>query len=65
MVVTSLRHMHDLSILLEIAGLKRSTFYYHLGRLDNPDKYENIKEKIKEIYNMVRADMGIEGLPYH
>lgn len=58
MVVTSLRHMHDLSILLEIAGLKRSTFYYHLGRLDNPDKYENIKEKIKEIYNNSKGRYG-------
>jgi transposase InsO family protein len=58
MVVNSLRHNHDLNILLEIAGLKRSTFYYHLGRLEKPDKYESIKEKIKEIYHNSKGRYG-------
>jgi len=36
---------------LQIAQIPRSTFYYHLKALKSPDKYEEIKSRIKEIYN--------------
>ncbi|WIV13935.1 IS3 family transposase [Proteiniborus sp. MB09-C3] len=57
-VVNSLRHEHDLNTLLEVAGLKRSTFYYHMKRFDIPDKYEKIKEKIREIYDSSKGRYG-------
>jgi len=37
--------------LLKFAGLPRSTFYYYLKKMKKPDKYEEIKAVIKEIYN--------------
>ena len=37
-------------VLLKIAGVTRSTFYYHLNRMKEPDKYKEIKEEIKTIF---------------
>lgn len=44
--------------MLEIAGLRRSTFYYHIGRIDITDKYEKVKEKIKDIYHSSKGRYG-------
>ena len=37
-------------VLLDIAGVTRSTFYYHLNKMKEPDKYKEIKEEIKLIF---------------
>ena len=37
--------------LLEFAGVPKSTFYYHLKKMKRPDKYEEVKALIKEIYH--------------
>ncbi|KNF06948.1 putative transposase [Gottschalkia purinilytica] len=58
MVVNSLRHEYKLSILLDIAKLKRPTFYYHLSRLSLKDKYDEVKLKIKEIYHNSKGRYG-------
>ena len=39
-VVQKLRQKHALDILLSIAQLPRSTFYYHLKGMKRADKYE-------------------------
>jgi transposase InsO family protein len=41
---------------LQLAGIPRSTYYYHLKRMNNPDKYEDVKSVITQIYieNKVR-----------
>lgn len=36
--------------MLKYAGVTRSTFYYQLNRLKEPDKYKEIKEEITAIY---------------
>ena len=41
---------YKLKELLEIAELKRSTYYEIINRKENIDKYREIKEKNKEIY---------------
>lgn len=41
-----------------MSGLTRSTFYYHLNRLDAPDKYKCIKDKIKEIFYENKCRFG-------
>ena len=42
---------HALSILLSIAQLPRATFYYHLKRMKQVDKYESEKQGITAIYH--------------
>ena len=44
--------------LLKLAGIPKSTFYYHLKILKLPDKYVNIKEEIKAIYHENKGRYG-------
>ncbi|MDP4109346.1 MAG: IS3 family transposase [Bacillota bacterium] len=48
--MTELRQKHKLDVLLDVAKLSRATYYYHLKRQRNPDKYSEIKEQIGLIY---------------
>lgn len=36
--------------LVKVAGIPRSTYYYWVKQMDRPDKYREIKELIKEIF---------------
>ena len=45
LVVQKLRHDFSLSLLLSIAQLPRATFYYHLKRMENLDKYQEKKSR--------------------
>lgn len=38
-------------VLLRIAQLARSTFFYHLKAQTLPDKYKTIKQQIQDIYH--------------
>ena len=40
-----------MNILLSIAQLPRATFYYHLKKAEQPDKYKEAKEVISAIYH--------------
>ena len=44
--MTELRQKHKLAVLLDVAGLSRATYYYHLKRQETQDKYRDIKEQI-------------------
>ena len=44
--------------LLKLAGIPRSTFYYHCKKRERPDKYEEIKENILAIYHENRGRYG-------
>jgi len=57
-VISELRHKHELSLLLEISGLARSTYYYYAKRRTEPDKYSEIKEQITNIYHENRGRYG-------
>ncbi|HDU5648077.1 IS3 family transposase [Klebsiella pneumoniae] len=50
-VVDELRQHYPFDQLLRISQIPRSTFYYHLKALKSPEKYGEIKCRIKEIYN--------------
>ena len=58
MVVQKLRREHSLAILLDIAQLPRATFYYHLKRMKQVDKYESAKEEITAIYHENKGRYG-------
>lgn len=42
----ALRAEHRLEVLLEVAGLARSTFFYRQARLDRPDPHAELKTAI-------------------
>ena len=44
--------------LVEVADIKRSTYYYWEKRLNQPDKYANVKESIKEIFHEHKGRYG-------
>jgi len=43
---------------LQIAQIPRSTFYYHLKALRSPGKYDEVKCRIKEIYDENQGRYG-------
>ena len=57
-VIQELRREYPLAMLLEIAQLPRATFYYHLKRSENPDKYDSAKEEITAIYHENKGRYG-------
>ena len=58
LVVQKLRPKYSLTLLLEIAHLPRSSFYYHLKRLQKPDKYTEEAEEISTIYHENKGRYG-------
>jgi len=57
-VIWELRHEFKIGLLIEIAGIPRSTYYYHAGQFDNPDKYAEIKAEIRRIYDESKGRYG-------
>ena len=47
-----------LDLLLEVARLPRSTYYYHLKQLDQPDKNQELKAEIQSIYSEHKGNYG-------
>ncbi len=56
-MIQELRREHNLALLLEIAQLPRSTFYYHLKH-GKADKYGKIKEEIARIFHENKGRYG-------
>lgn len=56
--VVALKADYPLSLLLEIAGLARSTFFYHQARLDRPDPHADLKTAITAIFTDVHGRYG-------
>jgi putative transposase len=48
--VVALRADYRLDLLLQIAGLARSTFFYHQNRLLRPDPHADLKAAIRDIF---------------
>jgi len=57
-VIWELRHKHKIWLLLEISGLARSTYYYYVKPRTAPDKYNEVKEQITNIYHENRGRYG-------
>lgn len=53
-----LRHKFDLDLLLDLTKMARSSFYYHQKQNKLPDKYKEIKELIKAIYQRHKGRYG-------
>lgn len=53
-----LRHKFDLDLLLNQTNLARSSYYYHEKRIQETDKYQSVKELIKQIYHHHKGRFG-------
>lgn len=53
-----LRQRHKLPVLLKIAGLARSTFYYQAKMLEGQDQYALFKTRIRKIYDRHKGRYG-------
>lgn len=49
--VVSLKAQYRLDVLLDVAGLARSTFFYHQSRLGRPDKHAVLKAEITSVFS--------------
>lgn len=56
--ITELRRNYQLAALLELAGIPRSTYYYHCKRAQSEDKYKLEKAEIKAIYKENQGRYG-------
>lgn len=57
-MIWELRHEFEVTLLVEIADIPRSTYYYHAKQLEKPDKYESVKTQITSIYEEHRKRYG-------
>ena len=58
MVIQELRQDYKQDMLLEIAQLPRSTYYYHSKRQNKEDKYAQAKVEITAIYHENKGRYG-------
>lgn len=49
--VVYLKAQYRLDVLLDVAGLARSTFFYHQSRLGRPDKHAVLKAEITSVFS--------------
>jgi putative transposase len=56
--VVALKAQYRLKVLLEIAQLARSTFFYHQARLSRPDAHATLKVAIQTIFTQVQGRYG-------
>lgn len=57
-VIAALKADYPLPVLLVVAGLARSTFFYHQARLDQPDLRAGLKTAITEAFEQSRGRYG-------
>jgi putative transposase len=57
-VIATLKADHPLAVLLEVAGLARSTFFYHQARLTRPDPQAELKTAITEVFEQAHGRYG-------
>ena len=59
-VIWELRHEHKIGLLIEIADIPRSTYYYYSKQFDHPkpDRYAEIKTEILRIYDESKGRYG-------
>lgn len=53
-----LRHKYDLALLLDCMKMVRSSYYYYEKRSRLADKYKDIKDLIRQIYNHHKGRLG-------
>ena len=57
-MIWELRHEHKIGLLIEIAGISRSTYYYYVKHRKDEDKYRSVKEQIAAIFQENKGRYG-------
>lgn len=57
-IVSELRQKFPLKVLLKVAHLSRSTYYYQLSKRDKDEKNKNLMQLITEIFNEHKGRYG-------
>ncbi|MDY5129891.1 IS3 family transposase, partial [Actinotignum urinale] len=57
-MVATLRSEYPLPVLLQVAKLARSTFYYQLGQMQTQDRHVQLKQAIREIFDKSHQRYG-------
>ena len=57
-MIWELRHKHKVSLLIEVSGLSRATYYYYAKRKAQPDKYSEVKKEITAIHTENKGRYG-------
>ncbi|WP_211260004.1 IS3 family transposase [Pseudostreptobacillus hongkongensis] len=57
-VIAELRAKYPFRMLLKIAGISRSVYYYYINKKDIDEKNKDIIEKLKEIYYVNKGRYG-------
>ncbi|WP_097160859.1 IS3 family transposase [Bacillus oleivorans] len=57
-VIYELRHEFKVINLVKVAGIARSTYYYWVKQMGRPDKYNEVKELIKKIFDEHQGRYG-------
>lgn len=57
-MIWELRHKHKISLLIEVSGLPRSTYYYYAKQRTSVDKYSEIKTQITTIHHEHKGRYG-------
>ena len=59
-MIWELRHEHKIGLLIDVAGIPRSTYYYYSKQFSSPkaDKYAEIKVLIRKIYDDNKGRYG-------
>ncbi|MBP1534147.1 MAG: transposase, partial [Ruminococcus sp.] len=59
-MIWELRHEFKIGLLIDVAGIPRSTYYYYSKQFNDPkpDKYAAIKEDIRRIYDESKGRYG-------
>lgn len=57
-MIWELRLEHRISLLIEISGLPRATYYYHAKRMAKPDNDIKVREQITNIYHEHKGRLG-------
>lgn len=58
LALVALKAEHRLEVLLQVAGLARSTFFYHQARLQTPDPQAALKADIKQLFEVNKGRYG-------
>lgn len=62
MAIKALEPEYGLSLMLNVAGMARSSYYYHLRRLNLPDKYQEIIQRLKDLHKLHKGRYGYRRL---
>ena len=63
-MIWELRHEFKITVLIEVSGLPRSSYYYYAKQKTKPDKYATKRDEIRCIYEENKGRYGYRRITY-